>query len=50
MDYTMIFYMQEYCKSPWKTNLGLSHRGFQKSFFWPTADLPTQPPVWHSDP
>jgi len=41
--------MCEYCKSLPKANLGLCYRGFQKFFFRPAADLPTQPPVWHSN-
>ena len=40
--------MQECWKSPPKANFGLCHRGFH-FFFRPAADLPTQPPVWHSN-
>ena len=49
MYYRIIFYMCEYCKSLPKANLGLCYRGFQKFFFQPVADLPTQPPVRHSN-
>ena len=34
---------------PPEANLGLCYRGFQKYFFQPAADLPTQPPVQHSN-
>jgi len=49
MYYGIIFYMCEYCKSLPKANLGLCYRGFQNFFFWPAANLPTQPPVRHSN-
>ena len=49
MYYRIILYMCEYCKSLPKANLGLCYRGFQKFFFRPAADLPTQPPVRHSN-
>ena len=49
MYYRIIFYMCEYCKSLPKANLGLCYRGFQKFFFRPVADLPTQPPVQYSN-
>jgi hypothetical protein len=45
-SYTIIFYMQEYSKSPLEPDLGLCCRGFQKKKIWPVADLP---PVQHSN-
>jgi len=41
--------MQEYCKSPPEANLGPCQKGFQIIFFRPATNLPTQPPVQHSN-
>ena len=49
LSYITIFYMQEYCKSPPEANFGPCHRGSQRFFFCPAADLPIQPPVQHSN-
>ena len=40
-SYRIIFYMQEYCKSPPKANFGLCHKGFQ--FFFSACGQPTYP-------
>jgi len=43
------YILQQEIGIPPEANLGLCYRGFQIIIFWPAADLPTQPPAWHSN-